>query len=202
MRRFSELEKKAMVLIASQDYSSLVGQDIVSLTSNLLLTELGVKLKVNPDVVGTAGIYVDDPRKSLKALELIISVISLLNYLESNYYVLKHDGFGRKVGSLDPTNTEGLIYMRLLSSPTANDFLINNWEKQVLATEALKELVDNNFKTGDDILLEKQLELADKQLKIASDQLTKSSDQIKWAKWTLISTVIIQAIAVAATILC
>lgn len=202
MRRFSELEKKAMKLIAAQNHSSLVGQDIVSITSNLLITELGGKLKVDPDVAGAVGIYLDNPFKLFKALEIITTIIALLNYLESNYYILKHDGFGRKVGSLDPTDTDGLSYNRLMSSPTAYNFLRDNWAKQVLATEALKELVDNNFKTGDDILLEKQLELADKQLKIASDQLTKSSDQIKWAKWTLISTVIVQAIAVAATILC
>lgn len=194
MRKFSELEKKAMVLIASQNYSSLVGQDIVSLTSNLLLTELGGKLKVDPYVVGAAGIYLDSPIKSFKALELITTVIALLNYLENNYYVLKHDGFGRKVGSLDPTNIDDLTYIGLMSSPTAYNFLINNWDKQVLATEALKELVDNNFKTGDDILLERQLELADEQLKIASGQLKASSNQILWAKATLIATVFVQIV--------
>lgn len=178
MRKFSEIEKKAMAIIAAQDYTTLSAQDTVSLIALLLNQEYGIKLEVIPLSDDPVAVYIDQPEKIFIALDLISSGITLIKYLEDNYYILTHEGYGNKVGDLMVADNEQYIRNSLKSSKTLFHYILDNWKTQIYATEALKKMVDSNFKSPDDIVFEKQLYAA--------------SSQIKWVKITLMATLVIQ----------
>lgn len=156
-----------------------------------------------------------------------VSLMLLLQYMESLYYIKFHkleqrSLYGEKKYTLEQVfdyrrkffseeckiflNNRELIVLNSLKvdkkslkidDKIVNNFYYNHWNDDIYVTNALRALVENNFKTDDQIRVEAQLANAENQLVEAKRQ-TKNS---KKTMWISVGTVIVAILTLIASII-
>ncbi|OJV17965.1 MAG: hypothetical protein BGO30_08455 [Bacteroidetes bacterium 41-46] len=176
MRSFSNLEKRAIDILASSNPELMHIQSFGTLISNLVNTsDLGII--ANPDR-NEVGLTANDAgmQDLLPAVNNIIEVITLVEYLESLHLIRLYDMVANSVtfsGEREPDR----LTVRLPSAATS-ELICRYWHQQIYTSQTLAVMKNLGYKTEEDVYL--------------YEQAKSSKRQLIWARWTLIATVVVQ----------
>lgn len=167
MRDFSIYEKKVIREIITTD---LLKSNILEVISKIVLIDRGIEIKQNIKEISL--LYF---KKDKTALSEFFEVIALLNYLEKNDLIFIHSNYDSPYqGNFISKNiTQTLVNERsqeLLNQriPTnIYEFIIRYKDSYLIVGTELKKLVENDFKTSEQIQHETELVESKKQTKLS-----------------------------------
>lgn len=165
MRNFSEYEKKLIQEIVKTD---LQKSNVLDVLSNITLIDRGIQLREKE-------IALDYFKSDKNALNEFFETLSLIKYLERNDLIFIHTNYnfpneGNYISKNLDQNTITNKASELISQPIPTNIfdIISDYRKSylVVGTE-LKKLVENNFKTNEQIHFETEIAESRKQTKIS-----------------------------------
>ena len=167
MRDFSIYEKKVIREIITTD---LLKSNVLEVISKIVLIDRGIEIKQNIKEISL--LYF---KKDKTALSEFFEVIALLNYLEKNDLIFIHSNYDSPYqGNFISKNiTQTLVNERsqeLLNQrvPTnIYEFIIRYKDSYLIVGTELKKLVENDFKTSEQIQHETELVESKKQTKLS-----------------------------------
>lgn len=158
MREFSDFEKKAIRIIINNKPDSLEIQNFQTVVTNLLS---GINAGININPIGkqiTINYSMDNPDEFTiinKVTDLLVSVQTLCEYLESQYLIrLYNDNLN--VESLQNKERRYSI-SKEINDIRINEFYCTHWTDLFCVSDELKTLSKNHFKTQEKLDFEEQM---------------------------------------------
>lgn len=176
MKFYSELEKRAIDILAGSSPDMMHVQSFGTLITNLIDNEeqfIHADLATNTVSMRVTEGGVD---KLLTAIDDIVAVACLIDFLESQHLIKLYDLVENTSGN--PVPRRKFRYRSTLRNSDLSRWICSHWNQQIYVSHTLKEIKAANYKTVEDIHLESQAK--------------SSKRQLTWAIWTLIATVLVQ----------
>lgn len=179
MRTFSTLEKKVIDRLTDFKGSSAVAQfDIII---NDILEHNDIKIRKN------SGSYFCQSNNVWKPIFLceIIEVCQTLDYLDNNNYI-KICGAGTRISNpvineLESDGPASFTKAYPIGSATY-EYFEQYWDKAIFVSQSLLDLKNYGYKSNEQRYFEDQIQITYKQL--------------KYAKYTLVATVLVQILTI------
>ncbi|OKL39979.1 hypothetical protein [Pontibacter flavimaris] len=137
--------------------------------------------------------------------EILIKIIFLLNYLEKNGFIFLYDfaGSDEKVSIFPTLDSSPRPHPFPISDKKLTELLIEYFYKEVYISQSIVTLVNNDFKTKDEIQHDEAIKLANDSLivgrdsiKIGKQSIKVGKDSIKTANKAITVSIVVGALSV------